>query len=76
MKSPLVLSEHGQRPVRAIAIATALVCYAAVFVFMVPRHEPWADEAQAWQIARSAESKTTILPESSYHAPMWFTRTP
>jgi hypothetical protein len=27
--------------------------YAAVVAFAIPYHEPWADEAQAWQMARS-----------------------
>lgn len=32
---------------------TALVLYAALVGFSIPYHEPWADEAQAWQLARS-----------------------
>jgi hypothetical protein len=27
--------------------------YAALVAFAIPYHEPWADEAQAWQLARS-----------------------
>jgi hypothetical protein len=32
---------------------TALTLFAAVVAFAIPYHEPWADEAQAWQLARS-----------------------
>jgi hypothetical protein len=30
-----------------------LAAYASLLVFAIPYHEPWADEAQAWQLARS-----------------------
>lgn len=30
-----------------------MVLYASVVAFAIPYHEPWADEAQAWQLARS-----------------------
>jgi hypothetical protein len=32
---------------------TALSFYAALAAFAIPYHEPFADEAQAWQLARS-----------------------
>lgn len=32
---------------------TALSLYTAIVAFAIPWHEPWADEAQAWQLARS-----------------------
>jgi hypothetical protein len=32
---------------------TTVVLYAGVVAFAIPYHEPWADEAQAWQLARS-----------------------
>ena len=31
----------------------ALSGYVALLTYAIPRHEPWADEAQAWQLARS-----------------------
>lgn len=31
----------------------ALVLYAGLVAFAIPYHEPWADEAQSWQLARS-----------------------
>jgi hypothetical protein len=30
-----------------------LVAYAALLAYAIPLHEPWADEAQSWQLARS-----------------------
>jgi hypothetical protein len=30
-----------------------LLLYAALVAFAIPYHEPWADEAQAWQLART-----------------------
>jgi hypothetical protein len=32
---------------------TILSLYTALVAFAIPWHEPWADEAQAWQLARS-----------------------
>ena len=32
---------------------TALSLYAALVAYAIPYHEPWADEAQAWQLARN-----------------------
>lgn len=32
---------------------TALSVYAALVAFAIPYHEPWVDEAQSWQLARS-----------------------
>ena len=32
---------------------TILSLYAVLVAFAIPYHEPWADEAQAWQLARS-----------------------
>src|SRR5580658_6317448 len=31
----------------------ALFLYATLVAFAIPYHEPWVDEAQAWQLARS-----------------------
>ena len=37
-----------------------LFCYAALVAFAIPYHEPWVDEAQAWQLARTF-SLTTLF---------------
>ena len=32
---------------------SAIALYVAILAYAIPFHEPWADEAQAWQLARS-----------------------
>lgn len=56
----------------------ALFLYAALVAFAIPYHEPWVDEAQAWQLARSLSLtslfKTYIRYEGSpglWHFLLW-----
>lgn len=56
----------------------ALSVYAALVAIAIPFHEPWADEAQAWQLARSlslpALFQTYIRYEASpglWHLLLW-----
>jgi hypothetical protein len=39
---------------------TAVGLYASIVASAIPLHEPWADEAQAWQIARSLPLGTML----------------
>lgn len=55
-----------------------LFLYAALVAFAIPYHEPWVDEAQAWQLARSLSLtslfKTYIRYEGSpglWHFLLW-----
>jgi hypothetical protein len=55
-----------------------IAAYASVVAFAIPFHEPWTDEAQAWQIARSiplrAMFQTYIRYEGSpglWHFLLW-----
>lgn len=57
---------------------STLFVYAAVVAFAIPYHEPWVDEAQAWQLARSLSLaslfKTFIRYEGSpglWHFLLW-----
>ena len=57
---------------------TALGAYAALVALAIPYHEPWVDEAQAWQLARSLSLaslfKTFIRYEGSpglWHFLLW-----
>jgi hypothetical protein len=57
---------------------SALILYAALVAFAIPCHEPWVDEAQAWQLARSLSLpslfKTYIRYEGSpglWHFLLW-----
>src|SRR5579863_7127761 len=35
-------------------MALCLLLYAALVAVAIPRHEPWADEAQSWLLARDS----------------------
>jgi hypothetical protein len=57
---------------------SALLIYAALVAFAIPSHEPWVDEAQAWQLARNLSLtslfKTYIRYEGSpglWHLLLW-----
>lgn len=51
----------------------ALLVYAAAHLGMAVVHEPFFDEAEAWQIARSVTLKTLFLETTHYegHPPLW-----
>lgn len=50
-----------------------LLVYAAAHLGMAVVHEPFFDEAEAWQIARSVTLKTLLLETTHYegHPPLW-----
>ncbi len=63
-------------------IAASLSLYVAMLIFVIPRHEPWADEAQAWELAKSLGLTslfgTYIHYEASpglWHALLWLLAT-
>jgi hypothetical protein len=45
---------------------TALVFYAALVAFAIPYHEPWADEAQSWQLARTLSLRSLFVTHIRY----------
>ena len=47
---------------------TALSFYSALVAFAIPYHEPFADEAQAWQLARSLSLPTLFQSYIRYEA--------
>jgi hypothetical protein len=55
--------------------ALVLLAYSAVVLFTVRYHEKWADEAQAWLIARDLDLKTIWFHELRYegHPGLWHT---
>ena len=55
--------------------AVALLLYSAVVLFTVRYHEKWADEAQAWLIARDLDLKTIWFHELRYEGSpgLWHT---
>jgi hypothetical protein len=52
----------------------ALVFYAIMHCIITYYHEPWYDEAVAWQIARCASIKDIFLkiPHYEGHPPLWY----
>jgi hypothetical protein len=44
----------------------ALLLYATVVTFAIPYHEPWVDEAQSWQLARSLPLVTLFQKHLRY----------
>lgn len=44
--------------IERIVVALALALYMALLIYVIPRHEPWADEAQAWELAKSLSLKS------------------
>ena len=60
------------------AVALSLSLYTALLVYIIPRHEPWSDEAQSWELAKSLNLKelfgTYIHYEASpglWHSLLW-----
>jgi hypothetical protein len=67
-------SRRSERP----ALIASLAGYTGLLAWTIPTHEPWADEAQAWQIARCNSFvhlfRTAIHYEFStglWHALLW-----
>jgi hypothetical protein len=68
---PLPVSARRLR-IGAAEIVT-LCLYAALLVWAIPHHEPWADEAQAWQIARTLPlSQIFGLLSYEGHPGLWY----
>ena len=68
----------ARKPAEKGAVGLALALYAGLLAYIIPRHEPWADEAQAWELAQSLSLKslfgTYIHYEGSpglWHALLW-----
>jgi hypothetical protein len=57
---PLASTWFGgsHRRVELLATAFTLILYVAMLVYAIPRHEPWADEAQAWELAKTLSLKS------------------
>ena len=60
-------------PRLGVAEIVTLCLYAGLLAWAIPHHEPWADEAQAWQIVRTLPLRQ-IFPELSYegHPGLWY----
>lgn len=50
-----------------------LILFISLYCTVTSFHEPWFDEAQAWQIAKCADLKTLLfeIPHYEGHPPLW-----
>lgn len=69
-----MLSTQYKHAERTAAVVT-LTTYAAVLARAIPRHEPWADEAQAWELAKSNTLKSLFVTYIHYEGSpgLWHT---
>src|SRR5260370_39192067 len=75
---PAPTSSGPQQTIPRAAVGLTMALYLALLAYMIPRHEPWADEAQAWELAKYLSLKslfgTYIHYEGSpglWHALLW-----
>jgi hypothetical protein len=62
-----VVAESGSRTrLRFWPEWLALFLYTAIVAYAIPFHEPWADEAQAWQMARALSVHDLVLHALRY----------
>jgi hypothetical protein len=60
-------AQAEERGIRVLAVTACVAgAYAVLLFLVVPRHEPWFDEAQAWLIARDAGAAELILDVVRY----------
>jgi hypothetical protein len=50
------------------------IAYCAMLALVVPWHEPWSDEAQAWLLARDLSLPQLVFHQLRYesHPPLWY----
>lgn len=51
-------ARHLSVAMERIVVAFALALYAGILAYLIPRHEAWVDEAQAWELAKSLSLKS------------------
>lgn len=66
------LKSYNKLNPSAVGLAV-LIVYALLLIIVSIMHEPWYDEAQAWQIAREASYHDILffLPHYESHPPLW-----
>lgn len=69
----VVLSQKAENLPDKVPEVIALILYAAAHLGMAIVHEPFFDEAEAWQIARSVSLQTLLFETTHYegHPPLW-----
>jgi len=58
---------------RQFTTVTTLAAYCTVILVGITRHEPWADEAQAWLLSRDLGYRYLVFHQLAYegHPPLW-----
>ena len=51
----------------------ALIIYVIALLYIIPKHEPWEDEAQAWLLARDSGLVELLFKNIGYegHPGLW-----
>lgn len=67
-------SQPLQQPYSWILDISVFLALATIVLYTISKHEPWADEAQAWLIARDFNWSHWIVAELRYegHPALWF----
>ena len=73
LRSRFVRLELSSRVLR-LAPWVVIALYAALVAVGVAHHEPWADEAQAWQLARTLPLRVLLVHALHYegHPGLWY----
>lgn len=74
LPSSVVTASRSQEALRSWPEWLTLCLYAAVVAYAIPFHEPWADEAQAWQIAGHVSLLHLFTTNLRYegHPALWY----
>ncbi len=72
MKRDIKAKENHKKENNMVGIIV-VVLYAALFLLVTYFHEPWFDEAQAWEIGRTATytDMLCVIPHAEGHPPLW-----
>lgn len=73
IRFPLIkLNKESEQDTDVIGYIVILL-YAALYIFTTCFHEPWFDEAQAWEIGKTASywDMLTIITHTEGHPPLW-----
>lgn len=61
--------QEARGPIRSRRLEWTTIClYAAIVAYAIPFHEPWSDEAIAWQLARSLSLPSLFHTYLGYEA--------
>lgn len=73
MMDTTLASDNGKTSKSRIPEFAAVIVFAAALIIVTIFHEPWFDEAQAWQIAKDTSYKDILftIPHYEGHPQLW-----